>query len=239
MRRFVDEAHAHGMGVILDVVYNHIGPDGNYLEEFSPDYFTDGLQERMGRGHQLRRPRTPGRCASISSPMPPIGSGSFIWMDCDWMPRSRCSTARREHIMAVIGEAARAKRPAGRGTLIVAENETAGDQAGAPVRAGGYGLDALWNDDFHHSAMVALTGRNEAYYTDYLGRPQEFISAVKYGYLYQGQWYTWQKKRRGHARCRIAAGSIRELHPEPRSDGQFHARRAGAYADQPRPATRP
>ncbi|MEN3334160.1 MAG: maltooligosyltrehalose trehalohydrolase, partial [Blastocatellia bacterium] len=55
----------------------------------------------------------------------------------------------------------------------------------------------LWNDDFHHSAMVALTGRNEAYYTDYLGKPQEFISAVKYGYLYQGQRYKWQKQRRG------------------------------------------
>ena len=66
-----------------------------------------------------------------------------------------------------------------------------------PVERGGYGLDALWNDDFHHSAMVALTGRNEAYYTDYLGTPQEFVSAVKYGYLYQGQWYSWQEKRRG------------------------------------------
>jgi maltooligosyltrehalose trehalohydrolase len=58
-------------------------------------------------------------------------------------------------------------------------------------------LDGLWNDDFHHSAMVALTGHNEAYYSDYLGTSQEFISAMKYGYLYQGQWYKWQKKRRG------------------------------------------
>jgi maltooligosyltrehalose trehalohydrolase len=66
-----------------------------------------------------------------------------------------------------------------------------------PVERGGYGLDALWNDDFHHAAMVALTGRNEAYYTDYLGTAQEFVSAVKYGYLYQGQWSSWQGKRRG------------------------------------------
>jgi maltooligosyltrehalose trehalohydrolase len=55
----------------------------------------------------------------------------------------------------------------------------------------------LWNDDFHHSAMVALTGHNEAYYADYLGSPQEFIAAAKWGYLYQGQRYRWQKKRRG------------------------------------------
>src|SRR5262249_62140028 len=66
-----------------------------------------------------------------------------------------------------------------------------------PPEQGGYGLDGVWNDDFHHSARVALTGHNEAYYIDYQGRPQEFISAVKYGYLYQGQRSAWQKKRRG------------------------------------------
>src|SRR5262249_45066056 len=66
-----------------------------------------------------------------------------------------------------------------------------------PSRDGGYGLDALWNDDFHHSALVALTGRREAYYSDYLGTPQEIISAVKRGFLYQGQHYSWQGNRRG------------------------------------------
>jgi maltooligosyltrehalose trehalohydrolase len=58
-------------------------------------------------------------------------------------------------------------------------------------------MDAVWNDDFHHSAMVALTGRNEAYYSDHLGTPQEFISALKRGFLYQGQYYSWQRQRRG------------------------------------------
>src|SRR5438067_11645661 len=62
---------------------------------------------------------------------------------------------------------------------------------------GGDDLDGLWNDDFHHSAFVALTGRNEAYCTDYSGSPQEFISAAKYGYLYQGQPYSWQASQRG------------------------------------------
>src|SRR5437899_5133622 len=62
---------------------------------------------------------------------------------------------------------------------------------------GGHDLDCLWNDDFHHSAFVALTGRNEAYCTDYSGSPQEFISAAKYGYLYQGQPYSWQESQRG------------------------------------------
>jgi maltooligosyltrehalose trehalohydrolase len=70
---------------------------------------------------------------------------------------------------------------------------------------GGYDLDALWNDDFHHSARVALTGRVEAYYFDYRGAPQEFISAAKRGFLYQGQHYGWQKKNRGTPTGRLDA----------------------------------
>src|SRR5262249_9736543 len=85
----------------------------------------------------------------------------------------------------------------GRDTIVVAENEP---QHGRLVRSrsrGGYGLDGLWNDDFHHTARVALTGKREAYYTDYNGRAQELLSAMKYGYLFQGQRYSWQKKNRG------------------------------------------
>src|SRR5439155_10035105 len=65
------------------------------------------------------------------------------------------------------------------------------------IEQGGYDLDGLWNDDYHHAALVALTGHAEAYYTDYRGTPQEFVSAAQHGYLYQGQWYQWQKQRRG------------------------------------------
>jgi maltooligosyltrehalose trehalohydrolase len=81
--------------------------------------------------------------------------------------------------------------------LLVGENEPQDTSLVRPPEVGGYGLDALWNDDFHHSAMVALTGRAEAYYADYRGDPQEFVSAAKWGYLYQGQWYSWQGQRRG------------------------------------------
>src|SRR5260370_12412414 len=73
---------------------------------------------------------------------------------------------------------------------------------------GGYGVDALWNDDLHHSAIVALTGRNEAYYSDYLGKPQELISSLKYGFLFQGQRYNWQKKRRGSPSLRLKPASF-------------------------------
>jgi len=67
-------------------------------------------------------------------------------------------------------------------------------EASAP---GSCGVSAPWNDDFHHSAMVALTGRAEAYYADTTGDPQEFVSAAKYGYLFQGQYYHWQDQPRG------------------------------------------
>ena len=102
------------------------------------------------------------------------------------------------HILTAIGRVTRAAAP-NRKIILIAENEPQQPDLCRSVQKGGNGLDAVWNDDFHHSAMVALTGHNEAYYTDYLGNPQEFISAAKYGYLYQGQWYHWQNKRRGQS----------------------------------------
>jgi maltooligosyltrehalose trehalohydrolase len=81
--------------------------------------------------------------------------------------------------------------------LLVAENEPQDVRLVRPLDAGGFGFDALWNDDFHHAVVVALTGLNAAYYSDYLGTPQEFVSAMKWAFLYQGQRYRWQKKRRG------------------------------------------
>jgi maltooligosyltrehalose trehalohydrolase len=94
--------------------------------------------------------------------------------------------------------AARARAAAGaRSIVIVAENEPQDTRLVRPAADGGYGLDALWNDDFHHSAMVALTGHNPAYYSDHHGTAQELVSAVKWGYLFQGQRYAWQKQPRG------------------------------------------
>jgi maltooligosyltrehalose trehalohydrolase len=87
----------------------------------------------------------------------------------------------------------------GRRTIVVGENEPQRASLVRPVSEGGCGLDSLWNDDFHHCARVAATGRSEAYYSGFRGTPQEFISAAKYGFLYQGEWYAWQHQRRGEA----------------------------------------
>jgi maltooligosyltrehalose trehalohydrolase len=101
-----------------------------------------------------------------------------------------------EHVIAALTRQARAKA-GNRSIVIVGENEPQDAKLVRSKDQGGYGLDGLWNDDFHHSALVALSGHNEAYFSDYLGRPEELLAACKHGFIYQGQWSQWQKKRRG------------------------------------------
>ena len=194
-RRFVDDAHRAGIGVILDVVYNHFGPDGNYLKEFSEDYFTTKYANEWGEALNYDGENCAGmREFAITN--------AAYWTDEYHLDGLRLDATQQifdespENIMTAIGNAVRTAAR-GRKTIIVAENEPQHTNLVRPVNQGGYGLDGLWNDDFHHSARVAVTGHNDAYYTDYHGAPQELISAVKYGYLYQGQRYSWQNKRRG------------------------------------------
>jgi maltooligosyltrehalose trehalohydrolase len=194
-RRFVDRAHAAGLGVILDVVYNHIGPDGNYLKQFADAYFTDRYKNEWGEAINFDGPDAgPVREFFIAN--------AGYWVDEFHIDGLRLDATQQifdassDHILAALTRRVRAVAR-GRATLIVAENEEQHAKLVRPPEKEGYGIDALWNDDFHHSARVALTGHNEAYYRDFLGRPQEFLSAVKWGYLYQGQRFSWQKKRRG------------------------------------------
>ena len=195
MRRFVDAAHRLGIGVILDVVYNHLGPRGNVLEQYTPAYFSERYQTDWGKAINFDGPNNgPVREFFLAN--------AAYWIDEFHIDGLRLDAtqcifdASDTHILVEIGRVVRGAAP-GRATFIINENES---QHANIVRArwrGGYGLDGTWNDDFHHSAMVALTGRNEAYYSDHLGTPQEFISAAKYGYLFQGQRYSWQEHRRG------------------------------------------
>ncbi len=194
-RRFVDAAHAAGIGVILDVVYNHLGPAGNYLRAFAPAYFTDRYANEWGDSINFDGPDA-GPVREFYT------ANAGYWIDEFHLDGLRLDATQsihdrsEEHILMVIGR--RAREAAGeRSVVIVAENEPQATRLVRPIADGGYGLDALWNDDFHHSAMVALTGHAEAYYSDTRGEPQEFISAAKYGYLFQGQQYYWQRDRRG------------------------------------------
>jgi maltooligosyltrehalose trehalohydrolase len=195
VRRFIDRAHSLGMGVIHDVVYNHLGPDGNYLGQFSSDYVTDRYKTDWGPAINYDGPN--------SEPVREyVASNVRYWIEEFHFDGLRLDATQNiyddseEHILAVIRRTVRAATK-GRGTLVVTENEPQKIRLVRSPQEGGYGFDGMWNDDFHHTARVALTGRIEAYFTDYRGTPQELISTAKHGFLYQGQRYLWQKQRRG------------------------------------------
>lgn len=195
LRRFIDRAHSLGMGVILDVVYNHFGPDGNYLVIYSDDYFTHRHETDWGDPLNFDGENCgPVREFFITNARYWIAEFHFDGFRFD--ATQSIFDRSPEHILAAIDKAAR-EAAGERSLILMAENEPQEIRLIGSRETGGYGLDALWNDDFHHSALVALTGRNPGYYSDYRGGPQEFISAAKYGFLFQGQHYSWQKKRRG------------------------------------------
>jgi maltooligosyltrehalose trehalohydrolase len=192
-RAFVDTAHNLGLAVILDVVYNHLGPDGSVFARYAPDYFARATE--WGEGLNFD--------GVNSGPVRDYFSGNAAyWIDEYHLDGLRLDATQSihdssdPHIIVDIGRRARAAA-GGRGIILVAENEPQHVRMIRALDEGGYGLDALWNDDFHHSARVALTGQREAYFTDHHGGPQEFVSAAKYGYLFQGQRYAWQKQTRG------------------------------------------
>jgi maltooligosyltrehalose trehalohydrolase len=194
-RAFVDAAHRAGLAVILDVVYNHLGPDGCVFKSFAPQYFTDRYANEWGEALNFD-PHDAAPAREYWS-----WNGAY-WIDEFHLDGLRLDATQSifddcdEHILTALSRRARAAAP-DRAVYIVAENEPQQVRLVRSIPDGGYGLDALWNDDFHHSAVVALTGRREAYYSDHRGAPQEFVSAAKYGYLFQGQRYHWQKKPRG------------------------------------------
>jgi maltooligosyltrehalose trehalohydrolase len=197
LRRFIDRAHAVGIAVILDVVYNHFGPVGNYLRAFAPAYFTDRYDNEWGEAINFDGPDAgPVREFFVANAGYWIDEFHFDGLRLDATQQIFDQSAR--NVMTEIQSMVR-RKARGRGTIVVAENEPQHAALVRPESAGGYALDALWNDDFHHSAMVAATGRSEAYYSDTRGTAQEFISAAKYGYLYQGQYYHWQRNTRGIA----------------------------------------
>jgi maltooligosyltrehalose trehalohydrolase len=194
-RRFVDAAHQAGLGVLLDVVYNHFGPVGNYLGQFSADYLSQKHHTDWGNAINFD--------GENSGPVREfVISNAGYWVD-----EFHIDGLRLDAVQAIVDDSAdsilaaltrRVREVAGgRKTLVFAENEFQDCRLIRPPSLGGYGLDGVWNDDFHHAARVAMTGHNEHYYSDYQGTPQELISAVKWGYLYQGQWNARQQRRRG------------------------------------------
>jgi maltooligosyltrehalose trehalohydrolase len=194
LRAFIDCAHALGIGIVLDVVYNHAGPDGCWLDRFAPRYFSDTPTE-WGRAFNFDGPDSGPVRAFFEA-------NAAYWIDEFHFDGLRLDATQQifdrstPHILQTVTAAARLAAGS-RSVWVVGENEPQDARLIRPVAEGGYGLDALWNDDYHHAAVVSATGKREAYYTDYVGTPQEFISCARHGFLYQGQWYSWQKQPRG------------------------------------------
>jgi maltooligosyltrehalose trehalohydrolase len=194
LKHFVDAAHQEGLGVILDVVYNHFGPDGNYTQRFSTHYLSRHATEW-------------GDAINFDGEHSAAVRELVVSNACEWIREFHLDGLRLDatqsifdssdrHVLAELAAAARAAA-LGRQILIIAENEPQRAEHLLPEAAGGLGLDGMWNDDFHHTARVAATGRRDAYFHDYLGSAQEFVSSAKRGFLYQGQYYPWQNQARG------------------------------------------
>lgn len=184
MAAFVDAAHARGIGVILDVVYNHVGI-GDSFRSYSEHYFTDRYANEWGPSFNFDGEHSSGVRDFITQ-------NAVQWIADYHMDGLRLDAtqalhdASKDHIIAQFTRAARDAAGA-RSIYVLAENQPYDRTLTDLPEAGGYGVDAIVNDDFQHSARVAATGHNDFYYVDYGGTPQEFVSAFKYGFLYQGQ----------------------------------------------------
>jgi maltooligosyltrehalose trehalohydrolase len=194
-RRFVDRAHALGLAVILDVLYNHLGPGGDLLKHYSDDFFSKRHRTEWGEALNFDGPG----CGAVREF---IVANVKYWVDEFHVDGMRVDGTQGlfdtspEHIL---GEITRVMREAAGARRVLAVGESEPQHARLLRGAGrdGLGFDMLWSDDFHHAARIAATGRREAYYGDYIGSPQELVSALKRGWLYQGQWNPRQGKRRG------------------------------------------
>ena len=183
MRAFVDRAHGLGLGVILDVVYNHFGPAGNPYFTYAPQ--VRGAPTEWGEGLDFAH-------AGLREML--VANAGY-WIEEFHLDGLRLDATQAIPDRALIGEIGRRARACGknRHVIVTAENEPQDARM-----LGEHDVDAMWNDDFHHTARVALTGNGEGYLHDYHGSAQELVAALTRNFLYQGQLYPWQGRSRGH-----------------------------------------
>jgi maltooligosyltrehalose trehalohydrolase len=205
MKRFVDAAHGHGLGVILDVVYNHLGPEGNYLAKFGP-YFT----------HRYHTPW--GDAVNLDD----RDSDEVRRFFCDnalmWLRDYRIDGLRLDAIHAIFDASAipfleqlgvevhALEAEVGRHLAVIAESDLNQPQIVTPREAGGIGLDAQWNDDFHHALHTILTGETTGYLADF-GAIAQLAKCLTRGFVYDGIYS--KSRRRTHGRPVLALSAHR------------------------------
>ena len=202
LRRLVDAAHSLGLGVILDVVYNHLGNEGNYLRLFAP-YFTDRHKTPWGDAINYDQPGCEGVRRYVVE-------NALYWIreyHLDGLRLDAVQTIKDDsspHILAEIAEnVSELARRTGREICVIAETDENDPRIVRSRTAQGYGLDALWSDDFHHAIHACFTGERKGYYQDF-GRPDQIVRALNEGFVFQGAPFRfWQGRPRG--------GSSREM----------------------------
>jgi maltooligosyltrehalose trehalohydrolase len=195
LQRFVDHAHKAGLGVVLDVVFNHLGPVGNVLPRYSPHYMSDRHETEWGAAVNFDGEQAHGMRELVLSAVD-------YWVREFHIDGFRLDAAQAlhdespEHIVTAIVAATRAAASPRR-TIVIAEHEPQHARLMRPVKRGGLGVDGVFHEDLHHSMRVALTGVREAYFSDTAGTSREWLSSALHGFLYQGQYYSWQAADRG------------------------------------------
>ncbi len=195
LRHFVDAAHGAGIAVILDVVYNHLGPEGNHLAEFGP-YFTDAY-------------RTPwGAALNFDGPGSDDVRRYFIENACFWTDVAHVDALRLDAVHAIVDPSARPfvqelthavhaqAASAGHVVHVIAESAANDVRVIRPVEMGGLGADAQWNDDFHHALHALLTGEHHGYYADF-GELRDLARAWTDGYVYDGRYSRFRDRHHG------------------------------------------
>ena len=185
LRRLVDACHAHGLSVFLDVVYNHLGPEGNYLGEYGP-YFTDRYKTPWGSAINYDGPDAAGVRRHV------VENARF-WVREFHVDGLRLDAihsifdASPVHILTELAAAAREEAARlGRPAYVMAETHDNDRKIVLPPSEGGLGLDAIWADDFHHAVHARLTGERGGYYADFAGG-RGLERALAEGFAYQGE----------------------------------------------------
>ena len=184
LRRLVDAAHAAGIGVLLDAVYNHFGPDGNYLRVYAEHYFTD-------------RHTTPwGDAVNYDGPDSAQVRHFVLQNVRHWLHEYHLDGFRLDATHAIVDTSARhllteiteiAHSLPGRRAVVVAEDHRNLVEQIHPADQGGLGLDGVWADDFHHALRTFLTHEHEGYFANFSGRLEDLAATIEQGFLFQGQ----------------------------------------------------